>query len=130
VLAFDGLAATDSARLYLVGSVLEAHPEGAVHRDDLRRLADGRAGVELREGYVSDEDFDVWLQAADTLLLPYRTIASSGVVARARVLGTPVVVTDVGALPEQAGPDGIVVRDDAELRAAMVARVHATPPRP
>jgi glycosyltransferase involved in cell wall biosynthesis len=71
------------------------------------------------EGYVSDEDFDAWIAAADRLVLPYRRSWSSGALARARALGTPAIVSAVGGLAEQAGPDDTVFTDDAELAALL-----------
>ena len=59
------------------------------------------------------------LRAADVVLTPYRTSSSSGVAARAHLLGTPVITSDVGGLVEQAGPGDVVVHDDVELARAI-----------
>lgn len=45
---------------------------------ELRALVAATPGAMLREGYLSDETFDVWLVAADLVVLPYRHIWSSG----------------------------------------------------
>src|SRR3546814_3813969 len=55
----------------------------------------------FRPGYVSDEEFDRWLVAADCLVLPYREIWSSSVIERAGIYGVPVIATDVGGLAAQ-----------------------------
>ncbi|MEX2204328.1 MAG: hypothetical protein WD965_09610, partial [Actinomycetota bacterium] len=70
-----------------------------------------------------------WMTAADRVVLPYTRAWSSGALARARVLGTPAIVSDVGGLAEQAGPDDIVVRSAEELRDAFqrVRRTAAGP---
>jgi GT2 family glycosyltransferase/glycosyltransferase involved in cell wall biosynthesis len=112
-------ARRSDARLFIVGSGLYDTPAIHTHIAGLRRRTAAVSGAELREGYVSDEAFDQWLAAADAVLAPYREIASSSVVARAQLIGTPVIATAVGALPEQLGPKDILVRSDYELVAAL-----------
>ena len=75
--------------------------------------------MHLVERFVPDADFDLWLTAADRVVLPYRRSWSSGVLARAQALRTPAVVAAQGGLAEQAGKDDVVVRDDDELFEAL-----------
>jgi glycosyltransferase involved in cell wall biosynthesis len=117
-------AVGDAGRLYLVGSVKDATPRNLAHVDRLRELADGLDGVVLVERYLDETELDRWVAAADAVVLHYRRSWSSGALARAQALGTPAVVTAVGGLPEQASDRDHVVRDDAELAAAL-ARIAA-----
>ena len=71
------------------------------------------------ERLVDAGEFDLWLLAADAVVLPYRAIASSSVAARARMLGRPIIATRVGGLPEQLGPGDVLVDSDAELERAL-----------
>ncbi len=66
--------------------------------------------VELREGYVSNEDAALLFATADAVLLPYRSATQSGVVQLAFAYGRPVIATRVGGLPEaiRDGVDGIL----------------------
>ncbi len=118
-----------SCRLEVVGSVRLEAPEYLDHLDELRALAAATPGVTLREGYVSDELFDVWLVAADVVVLPYRHIWSSGVAERAALFDRPVIATRVGGLASQGGARMVLVDDDVELAAAMqrVAAAHVAP---
>lgn len=109
----------EGARLVIVGSVRDRTPENLAALRELRQLAEARPGVEFLDSYLSDEDFDAWVAAADVLVLPYRVSWSSGSLARAQALGTPAIVTDVGGLPEQAGPRDRVVHGVRELAEAM-----------
>lgn len=71
---------------------------------------------EVIESFITDELFDQWLVAADYIILPYQEINTSGVAARARLYGRPVIVANTGALAEQAQMTGShVFRDEAEL---------------
>lgn len=107
----------EGRRLVILGSVRDPSSENRAHAADLLELCARTPGVTLIDGYVSDQDFDRWIAAADRVVLPYRRSWSSSVLARARALGTPAAVTAVGGLAEQAGPDDVVVRSEEELTA-------------
>lgn len=112
----------EDTELRIVGSPIR---EGrAVDRllERLRSAAASSPAVVLHEGFTDDREFDLWLRAADAVLAPYATASSSGVVARAHLLGTGVVMSSAGGLAEQAGPDDILFGDDREL-AEAIARV-------
>jgi len=124
VRAFAGLAER-GARLDVVGSARIDDQHTADHVDELRRLASEIAGVHLHFGYVSDEAFDRWIVAADTVVLPYRHIWSSSVAERAALFGRPVIATRVGGLADQVGamPGAVLVDDNTALAAAMARAV-------
>jgi glycosyltransferase involved in cell wall biosynthesis len=109
----------DGARLYVVGSVRDATSENLAYARSLAERCRAVRGVELVDRFLSDDEFDLWVAAADRVVLPYRRSWSSGVLARAHALGTPALVTDVGGLAEQAGEHDVVVRTDEELALAM-----------
>ena len=77
-----------------------------------RQITDlGLAGrVELRSGYVPDDDLDALFAEHHLVVTPYRSASQSGVVPLAAAAGRPSVVTPVGGLPEQVtdGTDGVV----------------------
>jgi glycosyltransferase involved in cell wall biosynthesis len=114
--AINAFAGSDGpGELMIVGSVRDARRTHVAYAADLRTLAETTDGVTLIESFQSDEDFDAWITAADHLVLPYTRAWSSGALARARLLGTPAIVSAVGGLPEQACPDDEVVHSDEEL---------------
>lgn len=117
-------------RLVIVGSVRDPTPENMAHADRLRALVRATPGAELIDRYVSDQEFDAWVAAADWVVLPYRRSWSSGALARAARLGTPAIVAAVGGLPEQAGPGDVVFRDDDELARLLGEPARGRPARP
>lgn len=121
-----GRAGPNGARLYVVGSVRERTPENLEYARALARRCRSVPDVTLVDRYLPDEEFDLWVAAADRLVLPYRRSWSSGVLARAQAMGIPAIVTAVGGLPEQAAERDLVVRDDDELADGM-GRVAAEP---
>jgi glycosyltransferase involved in cell wall biosynthesis len=80
--------------------------------------------VELRDGFVSNEDAALLFMAADAAVLPYRSATQSGVVQLSFAYGTPVIATAVGGLPEavEHGVDGLLCPpgDAAELSRAIM----------
>lgn len=63
-----------------------------------------RDQVRLVEGYIPDREVEKYFAAADLVVLPYISATQSGIVQIAYGFEKPVVVTDVGGLPD-------VVRD-------------------
>jgi glycosyltransferase involved in cell wall biosynthesis len=117
--AIEAAGEVGGVRLYVVGSVKDRTPRNLAYADRLRQLAHDAPEVELVESYVSDDDFDAWIAAADAVVLPYRRSWSSGALARAQSLGVPAIVTAVGGLGEQASSRDVVVKDDRDLREGM-----------
>jgi len=120
-------AAKRGARLVVTGSVRDPTTANLAYADELRALAARVPGVTFDEAFLSDADFDRWISAADAVLLPYRRTWSSGLLARAKAIGTPAIVADQGGLAEQAGPADTVVRRDDELVAAIAAATDRAP---
>jgi glycosyltransferase involved in cell wall biosynthesis len=123
IAAFTDAAPADAV-MYVVGAPVSGDARSARYVDRLRSLARADARVRLVVDYVDDATFDLWLSAADVLLVPYEAAASSGVVPRAHLFDTRVVSTRVGGLVEQLQPDDVAVGDDHELREA-IARLAA-----
>ncbi len=122
VRAFAGLG-HHGAQLHVVGSVRVEEAAYLSYLAELQALISSTEGATLHPGFVSDELFDRWLAAADTVVLPYRSIWSSGVLERAALYDTPVIATAVGGLPQQAAArsDVTLVDDDSGLRQALWA---------
>jgi len=79
--------------------------------------------VELRDGYLTNDEAAVLFEASDAALLPYRSASQSGVVGLAFAHGRPVVATAVGGLPQAVrhGVDGLLCPpgDPAAIAAAI-----------
>lgn len=121
--AIRAFAGADPAacRLDIVGSVRIEEPAYVEHLEEVLQMAATTPGVDVHVGYLSDADFDRWVVACDVVVLPYRSIWSSGVMERAALYERPVIATRVGGLADQAaGRSGItIVEDDTELAVAV-----------
>lgn len=92
--------------------------------DNHRQEISARAYCALHEGYLSNQDVARIFQQSSVVVLPYIEGSQSGVVRIAYVFGKPVIVTDVGSIPEAVrdGATGRVVGpgDIEALAAAMI----------
>ena len=83
--------------------------------------------VVLHEGFVKDDDVKFYFSAVDALVLPYRTATQSGVTQIAYNFSVPMVVTNVGGLPEIVpdGKVGFVCEPTAESIADALLRLYS-----
>lgn len=56
--------------------------------------------IEIYDGYIPDQDVEKFFAACDVVVLPYESATQSGIVQIAYGFEKPVIVTDVGGLPE------------------------------
>lgn len=80
--------------------------------------------VRIVDRYVPNEEVEQWFQAADLLVMPYRSATQSAIAQIALSFKRPALVTRVGGLPEaiEAGRTGLVVppEDPAAMARAIV----------
>jgi glycosyltransferase involved in cell wall biosynthesis len=121
---FNGLDAEEVSDLWLtvVGETWEGcrAPAGLIatspHRDRITFVND----------YVPDEVVSAAFAHADVVVLPYRRSSSSGPLHVAMSWGLPVIVTNVGGLPEAArGYDGAIFIPPGDEQALKTAIQHA-----
>ncbi len=100
--AFQKLAAQDGQyRLIIAGEVQKGNE---TYMESLMQTMAGemdRGQVILKTQFIPDEDMEVYLKAADVLVLPYKDIFQSGVLFLAYSFGLPVIATDVGSFREE-----------------------------
>lgn len=90
-------------RLIVAG---EFYSDAAGYREQIERLGLSD-DVILHDRFIPDDDVKIYFSLADLLVLPYRSATQSGVTQIAYHFEVPMVVTDVGGLPEIV-PDGTV----------------------
>lgn len=130
VRAFARAELEQPASLHVVGSVRVDHPDLVAYARRLDRLCTATPGVTLHQRYVSDAEFDRWIVAADTVVLPYREIWSSSVMERAKLYRRTIIAADVGGLGDQAPGGALLFASDEGLIQALRQRAAATDQRP
>jgi glycosyltransferase involved in cell wall biosynthesis/GT2 family glycosyltransferase len=101
-------------RLTVVGETWE----GWTAPLDLLAIHPHRDRITLVNRYVHDNDVGAFFAEADAVALPYRRASASGPLHIAMSHGLPVIVTNVGGLPDAfAGYDGALVVEPEDPRA-------------
>lgn len=90
--AFENLNKTHDITLTIAG-------DGFLSETQLQRIQN--LDVQLDQGWMDDTRFASIMASHDLVVLPYTEASQSGVIAAAYGLKVPVVVTPIGALPEQ-----------------------------
>lgn len=111
----------EKVKLWIVG---EFGSDREDYRQMIRKLGiEDR--VEVRDSYMPDREVEPYFAAADLVALPYTSATQSGIVQIAYGFTRPVVVTNVGGLPDvvEDGETGYIVKPkDPEALAEAVVR--------
>ena len=110
--AFSKLAEEESyeGRLVITGSV-----SGAPYQEKMKKQCDAAvAEAEIEDrvvftGFISDRDLDILLRNADVFVYPSLYEGFGIPILEAMKVGTPVVTSNVTAMPEVAGDAGLLV---------------------
>ncbi len=100
--AFQRIAALDvNYRLIIAGELKKG---SEAYFDEIQQMIDNspyRNRILQRTEFIPDKDAEIYLKAADVLVLPYKEIFQSGVLFLAYSFGLPVVAADVGSFREE-----------------------------
>jgi glycosyltransferase involved in cell wall biosynthesis len=123
--AFQILARQDTSYRLIIAGEVEKKYEG--YLDQIRRMIPAELASDqrilLKAQFIPDEEMELYLKAADVMVLPYNEIFQSGVLFLGYSFGLPVVATDVGSFKEEIveGRTGFMCRpgDSADLARAI-----------
>ena len=125
VSVFNNLSEQEAQRFWL--TVVGETWEGCIEPTRLIASSPHRLRISFVNEYVPDEVAKAAFAHADIVVLPYRRSSSSGPLHIAMGCGLPVVVTNVGGLPEAAGDyEGVVFVPPADLAALKDGIMRAT----
>jgi D-inositol-3-phosphate glycosyltransferase len=115
------LAGGEDHRLIIAGRVDRCEEYWAAIREDIREEVQ-KGQILLRDEYIPDDETEVYLKAADALVLPYRDIYQSGVLFLGHSFGLPVLAADVGSLKDEIveGKTGFVFRAEDPVELARI----------
>jgi D-inositol-3-phosphate glycosyltransferase len=122
--AFHFLAANHSGyRLIIAGEPKKGSEEYRSQIEQTVKTEFTPDQIIMKLQFIPDDEMEVYLKAADVLVLPYKEIFQSGVLFLAYSFGLPVVATDVGSFREEIveGRTGFLCQpgDPAELANAI-----------
>lgn len=108
-------------KLYVVGD-FDGNKEEYVKRIEELKITND---IVIIDGYVPDREVEKYFSASDLVVLPYESATQSGIVQIAYGFEKPVIVTNVGGLPEvvEDGVTGVIIEpfdDDALAQAIYI----------
>ena len=128
--AFKELASSDSSYRLIVAS--EPKKGSEEYLEMIRGMMDREftpGQIIVKICFIPDEEMEIYLKAADVLVLPYKEIFQSGVLFLAYSFGLPVVATDVGSFREEIleGRTGFLCKpaDPADLARTLETYFHS-----
>jgi len=122
--AFQKLAERDANYRLVIAGEAEKGNEGYLNRIKQRiPTALERGQIILKAQFIPDGEMELYLKAADVMVLPYNEIFQSGVLFLGYTFGLPVIATDVGSFREEIveGRTGFLCRpgDPTDLAKAI-----------
>jgi beta-1,4-mannosyltransferase len=126
--AFDALPAATRGILLIAGAA-----KSRAYADALGARAAAVPGVRLRAEFIDDKRLPVYLAAADLVVLPYRSLLTSGILLWALSYARPIVAPAFGPVRELLceGQTGFLfVPGDADALRAALERALAHPDLP
>ncbi|MGN8199400.1 glycosyltransferase [Salinisphaera sp. RV14] len=113
-----------NARLIIAGRPRENHLQS-----EIEALASIDSRITLQLGFVDEADLQVYLNAADIMIAPYRDIFNSGTALLSLSFDRPIIVPRAGALPEleqEVGSEWLRLYD-GQLNATILSRLIEKP---
>jgi beta-1,4-mannosyltransferase len=96
----------DHKRLVIAGKAVDP-----AFAELLRREAEADPRIILKLERVPDEDIQIFMNAADAVVLPYREILTSGAVVLAMSFGRACVAPKIGCIPDLLDQNGAILYD-------------------
>ena len=80
----------------------------------LRKKAEGDSNIRLILRFIPDDELQIYMNAADVLVFPYRDILTSGGVILAMSFGRAIIAPRLGCIPDVLGDSGGFLYDPAK----------------
>jgi glycosyltransferase involved in cell wall biosynthesis len=89
------------------------------------------SSIEVINKWIEDDDVHYYFQDIDFTVLPYIEASQSGVIMLSYSFKKPVIVTDIGGLPEQVNPStGVIVpANDVKALSDAILKMYENPSR-
>lgn len=82
--------------------------------DDILKRYDGKENIKTIFEFIPDNEIQIYMNAADVVVLPYRDILTSGAVILAMSFGKPVIAPAIGCIPDVLDSEGSFLYDPSE----------------
>ena len=104
----------NNLELYITGSAKVDDNQSVEYLNSLIELKKSK-NIFITSSYISNQDFDDWINSCNYLLLPYVEIFNSGVLGRAKLFDKISILSNVGGLADQSNHRDLIFNSDNEL---------------
>lgn len=111
-----------SARLLIAGPVLG----GPAYKTMLEELSMNNSAIKLVPEFVSDDNVQLYMNASDICVLPYKHITTSGAAALALSYGRPIIAPAITCFPELITSEMGILYDPSDQNALALALLQAS----
>jgi len=113
-------------RLIVAGEAIKGCEDYLLELQNSVRAEFDREQVIWRTHFIPDDEVEMYLKAADVLVLPYKEIFQSGVLFLAYAFGLPVIATDVGSFRDEIveGKTGFLCKPGEPAEMARAIRTY------
>jgi len=81
----------------------------------------GNKNIKTFFEFIPDNEIQIYMNAADVVVLPYRDILTSGAVILAMSFGKPIIVPAIGCIPDVLDSEGGILYDPSEKEGLLKA---------
>jgi beta-1,4-mannosyltransferase len=93
--------------------------------EEIRERCSGNKNIKLVLKFIPDNDIQIYMNAADFIVLPYKDILTSGSVILAMSFGKPVIAPAIGCIPDVLDNKGNFLYNPPEKDGLLEAMKHA-----
>ncbi len=94
-----------------IGLIIAGRPKNDEFAVELRRLIKGNKNIYLVLKYISDNEIQIYLKAADIVVFPYRKVFTSGGILLAMSFGKPIIAPRLGCISDVLDHSGSYLYD-------------------
>jgi len=116
--AFRSMAVSARARLLIAG-----RPCDPIYEREIRTAVDQDPQISLHATFVPDLDVQLFMNAADVVVFPYRDMLTSGALVLAMSFGRPSIVPDFPMMLEVAGESAVPYDGSPKGLAAVLGEI-------
>lgn len=93
--------------------------------ENILKRCKGNESIKTVLEFIPDNDIQIYMNASDIVVLPYRDILTSGAVILAMSFGKPVIAPAIGCIPDVLDNEGGFLYDPSDEGALLKAMQHA-----
>jgi glycosyltransferase involved in cell wall biosynthesis len=110
-----------NTKLVIAGRILDQQ-----HAEYIRKKVKGNSNILLMFGYIPDDEMQIYMNAADIVVCPYRDILSPGSVISGMTFEKAIITPQMGCIPEMLNSSGGFLYDPQDRRGLLNAMRRAT----